>query len=425
MIKVIIMRVIYYLSSFRGVVVWLCVACCLISSYAMANEGVLKNVIKQALQQDPKMLLAQSEKMIAETQVEQEKSDHYPQISTFVQQNMHQYHRYSSTSASHFVPGVRASLNLYAFGAIDKRVKEAKSRQLLSQFNLAQTEQDVAYQIAELYLMALSSLDQLEVLKQSAVRIDNILGDIEIISEHDIGRQSELVQAQSRRYEIEQQINSIQREIDSTINRLVRYTKRNLTAKEISDPFNQLDVAVLKQRYGSVLSANPRIKVAEQQVVAAKAGIEASKANRLPRLDLVAQASRDDRMVYLNMSWDLYNRRNNYTVRENVERLVSAESELEDASLLINEQKQLALINIDQYQRHVEILSQQIKTQFEVIDFYKLQFSIAKRTLLELLNAESELLSAQLSKVNSQYQVRHAVLDYLYSQGTLKQWVEE
>lgn len=401
------------------------VALSLMWQSAVPNEKVLKDVIKQAFLQDPQILLAQSEKMIAETQVEQEKSDHYPQISTFVQQNMHQYHRYSSTEASHFVPGVQASLNLYSFGGIDKRVNEAKSKQVLSQYNIAQTEQDVAYRISELYLMALSNLEQLDVLKQSYRRIDQILKDINVISDNDIGRQSELVQAQSRKYEVEQQINTIQREIDTTINRLVRYTKRNLTAKEVTDPFKKLNLTTLKQRYTPQEAVNPKIRVAQQQVVAAKAGIEASKANRLPRLDLVAQASRDDRMIYVNMSWDLYNRRNNYTVRENVERLVSAESELEDANLEISEQKQQALINLEQYQHHVKILSQQIKTQFKVIDFYKLQFSIAKRTLLELLNAENELLTAQLAKVNSQYQVRHAVLDYLYSQGSLKQWVEE
>lgn len=396
-----------------------------IGQAALGSEKVLKQVIKRSFQQDPQLLLAQSEQMIAETLVEQEKSDHYPQISTFVQQNMHQYHRYSSSEASKFVPGVQASLNLYSFGAIDKRVKEAKSKQVLSQINISQTEQDVAYRISELYLMALSSLDQLDVLKQSYRRIDQILKDINVISDNDIGRQSELVQAQSRKYEVEQQMNSIEREIDTIINRLVRYTKAKLAAKDISDPFSQLTLARLKRDYSQEQQVNPKIRAAEQQVAVAKAGIDAAKANKLPRLDLVAQASRDDRMIYLNMSWDLYNRRNSYTVRENVERLVSAESELEDAQLEISEQRQQSLINYEQYQRHVNILTQQIKTQFEVIEFYKLQFSIAKRTLLELLNAENELLSAQLAKVNSQYQLRHAVLDYLYSQGTLKQWVEE
>ncbi|MDG6895796.1 TolC family protein [Volucribacter amazonae] len=388
------------------------------------NETVLKDVIKRSLSQDPKVLLAQSEKMIAESQVEQEKSDHYPQISTFVQQNMHQYHRYSSTEASKFVPGAQLSLNLYSFGAIDKRVKEAKSKRLLSEFNIEQTQEEVAYRVTELYLMALSSSEQLEVLKQAHQRINQIIKDINVISDNDIGRQSELVQAQSRKYEVEQQMNAVQREIDSNINRLVRYAKRDLASKDIRDPFSKLNLQTLKQRYGTD-KINPRIKSSEQQVEVAKAGIEASKASRLPKLDFVAQATRDDRVVYLNMSWDIYNRRNNYNVQENVERLVSAESELEDANLEIAEQKALSLINFEQYQKHVNILNQQIKSQKEVIDFYKLQFSIAKRTLLELLNAENELLSAQLSKVNSQYQVRHAVLDYLYAQGALKQWVDE
>ncbi|HEA8502114.1 TPA: TolC family protein, partial [Escherichia coli] len=57
-----------------------------------------------------------------------------------------------------------------------------------------------------------------------------------------------------------------------------------------------------------------------------------------------------------------------------------------------------------------------------VVDFYRLQFRVARKTLIELLNAENELYSVGLSRVQTEDQMLHGMLDYLYSQGMLLKW---
>ncbi|ECD4289131.1 TolC family protein, partial [Salmonella enterica subsp. enterica serovar Potsdam] len=55
--------------------------------------------------------------------------------------------------------------------------------------------------------------------------------------------------------------------------------------------------------------------------------------------------------------------------------------------------------------------------------FYQLQFNIARRSLLDVLNAEKELSDIQLLYVTTSYDLRNAMLDYMYSQGTISSWV--
>ncbi|MBE2897017.1 TolC family protein [Pasteurellaceae bacterium HPA106] len=395
-----------------------CMLC--LASFAHANE--LQTIVQKALQKDPRILEAKADVKTAENRTEQAVSEHYPKLSVFGRQTVQQHHRYESNSSSTFNPGVEASVNLYSFGAIEKRVKQAKANEqaTLHKFDVAQEQ--LAFSMIEIYLQALKAKETLSVLKQSSARIDSTLNEIDVIADNDVGRRSEYVQAQARKYAIAQQMNSVDRELKSAIGKLKRYTGHNLSVAKITDPFNKLTAQVLKTRFTRDKTLHPSYLASKEEINSTLAELEAQKAARFPKVDLVGQATKDDQLVYLNVSVDLYNRQNSYAVQENASRLSAVETRLDQLVQDLDERKELSLINLEQYKTHISTLTRQVNTQKEVIEFYKMQFSIAKRTLLELLNAENELLSAQLSKVNSEYELRHSILDYLASQGTLTQW---
>ncbi len=54
--------------------------------------------------------------------------------------------------------------------------------------------------------------------------------------------------------------------------------------------------------------------------------------------------------------------------------------------------------------------------------FIVFSFRWQEKTLIELLNAENELYSVGLSRVQTEDQMLHGMLDYLYSQGMLLKW---
>ena len=52
----------------------------------------------------------------------------------------------------------------------------------------------------------------------------------------------------------------------------------------------------------------------------------------------------------------------------------------------------------------------------------KSQFNVARRSLLDVLNAEKELSDVELSYATTLSDLRYGMLDYLYAQGTLSRW---
>lgn len=124
----------------------------------------------------------------------------------------------------------------------------------------------------------------------------------------------------------------------------------------------------------------------------------------------------------LQVSWDVLNRASSYATREKVSEVSASYEKLEQISRDIDDMARLAQINISESRVQLKTLQSQINASAKVVDFYKLQFDIARRTLLDVLNAERELSTVELAYVNTQNTLRNALLDYLYSQGTLSTW---
>lgn len=394
------------------------------SSNAFAHE--LQQILQKSFQSDPELLEAQADIAVAKQQTEQAVSGHYPTLSVFAKQDVLQHQRYNAEKLSNkFTPGASAVVNLYSFGAIEKQVEKGKANEEAFTYKYDETKENVAYKVAELYLNALKSKESLSALQESYKRLQTTLREISAITDSDEGRQSEYVQAEARIFAVEQQINSAERELSETLNKLKRYTKVSLLAKQLSNPFNGLNLALLQANYTQDKAQHPSYQTANANVKRVYAEMEAEKAKRYPKIDLVGQATKDEQQAYVNVSWDLFNRASNYSVQERASLIEAERSRLESTMLDLEEKYHSALINLKQYQAQTNTLKKQVRALYDVIEYYKLQFLIAKRTLLELLNAENELLNAQLSRVNADYQYRHAVLDYLYSQGTLSKWAIE
>lgn len=396
-------------------------------SYAANSQNTeLKQILSRAFAKDPELLEAKANTMIAHSQTEQAISGHYPTISVFGRQSLEDYSRYNTNDRNNkFTPGAQANLNLYSFGAVEKKVAYSEANEASFRYKYDETKENIAYKITELYLMAIRSKDAIAAQQRGLARLRSIIGEIEAIADNDEGRRSELVQAEARMFAVEQQQNTSERELQDALSQLQRYSGKAVKANGLADPFKGMTAAQLKKRYSQNQYLHPSYQTAQAKITSAHAGVEAERASRYPKLDLVGQATKEDHQVYLNVSWDMFNRASSYSVQEKAQTLEAEKSRLEQTKLDLEEKTRTALINLEEYRRQIGTLSKQVNSLYEVTNFYKLQFQIAKRSLLDLLNAENELLSAELSRVSTEYQLRHSVLDYLYSQGMTTKWATD
>lgn len=394
----------------------------MVASSAYANN--LKDILQYSLNSAPEIQEANANIEASRNRTEQAKSEHWPIVRATGSSTVSQYHRdRSDYQRKRFTPGIKAEVNLYSFGAIDKNIERNRKEEEFYQHKYISAQEDLAYTIGQLYLRALNMKESIQVMKKSLARHKSILGNLGTIVANDSGRQSEYVQAEARMLAVEQNINRYNKELAVTLNTLSKYTKVKIKESDLQNPFDDLSDNELFNKYAiRDKTQNPTYKAQQAELEAKQLAVEAENKKELPKVNLVGYATQDDRYVGVEVNWDILNRGNSYGIHEKASEMAAAHQRLDRISRDIEETSQLAQINIRESRIQLKTLKAQIASSTKVVNFYKLQFDIARRSLLDVLNAERELSEVELSLTGTEYDLRLATLNYLYSQGALSAW---
>ncbi|EOJ3759536.1 TolC family protein [Escherichia coli] len=382
------------------------------------------SLVREAVINDPAVMEARAELNSAQSRTEQARSAHWPVITATGSKLLSQSHRYSyDYDSEDILPGIRGEVNIFASGAIEADVRRSESEAEYYHYKVKETGEERIRSFVSLYLDALREKQSIEVLKQSLSRHNSILNDLNTISIHDTGRESEFVQADARRLMVRQQLNTRNRVLKSTLGKLSTWTINPVTEADLENPFSLMTESRLLTDFTQApQTGNPSWLASQADVESKKAALRAQELARYPRIDLTGSVTRDDRQIGVNLSWDLFNRNASYGVSEKAAQIAAATGRLDSVARLIDETGRLSLITVRESRVEMETLRRQEQASAKVVDFYRLQFRVARKTLIELLNAENELYSVGLSRVQTEDQMLHGMLDYLYSQGMLLKW---
>ncbi|EEC9992579.1 TolC family protein [Escherichia coli] len=382
------------------------------------------SLVREAVMNDPAVMEARAELNSAQSRTEQARSAHWPVITATGSKLLSQSHRYSyDYDSEDILPGIRGEVNIFASGAIEADVRRSESEAEYYHYKVKETGEERIRSFVSLYLDALREKQSIEVLKQSLSRHNSILNDLNTISIHDTGRESEFVQADARRLMVRQQLNTRNRVLKSTLGKLSTWTINPVTEADLENPFSLMTESRLLTDFTQApQTGNPSWLASQADVESKKAALRAQELARYPRIDLTGSVTRDDRQIGVNLSWDLFNRNASYGVSEKAAQIAAATGRLDSVARLIDETGRLSLITVRESRVEMETLRRQEQASAKVVDFYRLQFRVARKTLIELLNAENELYSVGLSRVQTEDQMLHGMLDYLYSQGMLLKW---
>ncbi|MCH2569005.1 MAG: TolC family protein, partial [Pseudomonadales bacterium] len=173
------------------------------------------------------------------------------------------------------------------------------------------------------------------------------------------------------------------------------------------------------------------LQAAAAEYDAARSADKSARGSIYPRLDLELGVSRnddtdgtiganDDEMAMVRLTYNLYKggaekaRRSEASARMMAaqENLRSAQRQLdEDVTLVWNELQDILL--------RLEYLEAHVASTEEVLQVYNEQLSLGKRTLLDLLDIQNELLRAKVALTAGQFSSRLARYRLLASTGQL------
>lgn len=397
----------------------------LLSLYAssQAHAVELRTILKNALQQDPLIIEAQANEQAAISKVKESQALHYPVLAVTANQILDQSHDNRADYASeNFTPGLRGTLNLYSFGAISAQVERDKSKSAYFHEKTSETAEELGYSIGSEYIKALRAQESLEVQNRSLERHNKFTRDIGIIVQYDQGRRSELIQAKARQMQVEHIISGLQRELGFALSNLKKYAP-HVDLAGLSDPFAQFSISNVVDRYSLADSSqHPSYQAQQAELDSIRSEHKYRQTKRYPSINLEGNVTTEDRQIYLSMAWDVFNQGNKYSVEQGGQSIVAAQARLGQIQRDIEERARTAEIDMFQSKQKMEITRQQIAASRDVVIANEKQFKIARKTLVDVLNAYNELSAVEIAYVTAQNDFRMAALAYLRAQGKISTW---
>ncbi|MGX2951075.1 TolC family protein [Ursidibacter sp. B-7004-1] len=386
-----------------------------------ANPTKLQDILRYALNEDPRVLEAKANVAIAQSQTKISQAGHYPVISATNTQVLSQKHK-DASNKKESRPALKGQVNLYSWGAIENEVERDRHKEGFFKHKKEETLEQVGKAITELYLTALRAKENITIYKESLKRHQHILQNVKVIATYDEGRSFEVEEAKARLLQVESIIEQQTRLLNISISQINRYTQSPISDKDLIDPFPNGGTEKFITSYKNQTLNNPTYLAQQSELASTQASVKAAKAKQLPAINLQGEVYNKGYEVFLGISWNIFDSAAYHSIDHSIYSEASAKAKLQEILLELQEQARTSEIDMKQNNRRLAVVKKQISSQKRVLSSVELQFEIAQRSLLDVLNSYKELTEIQVEEVNIKNDYRVAALNYLISQAQVAKW---
>ena len=386
----------------RDSIQWLASLVCGLALWDVQAQS-LTEVVQQALASYPALAATQARTDAARADIDRARSAHYPQISLGAGVNS-----YASgsmpASLGHTSLSPSARLNLWSGGRVEADAERSEALTTASEAQHRLTQDDVAQQACEAYLNWVRQSDLLALAQRNLGSHQDTLEDIRKIAQVDTGRRIDLQQAQVRVDNARLTVQSRQAEMAIAAQRLRRFWPGTLPARPDTNALAGLGGTPLEQMPASQADALahvddtlPALAQLRAQVMAAQAAVRQARGLHWPTVDVVssrqfnANTQRFETLTQLQMNMQVYNGQATAAqVDTALAQLRAAESTLEEARLQQKEKVAQAWEEWLSARSRAEMGASQSDVGDKLVDGYRQQFRLARRSLLDLLNIQAD-----------------------------------
>lgn len=410
---------------------WLAgLACALACSSVQAQT--LTEVVQQALASYPALASVQAKAEAARADIARARSAHYPQLSVGASANS-----YASGSTPNALGNTTfsptAKVNLWSGGRIEADAQRAEALTQSSEAQRLVTQEDVALQATEAYLNWAKTAD----LYQLSVRNLNghleTLEDIRKIAQADAGRRIDLEQAQVRVDNARLAMQQRKSDLVQAMQKLQRFWKDEMAARPMglneataaNGPLGALPLSI-EEATSHVKDELPALAQYRAQVSAAEAAVRQAQGLHWPTVDLVSSrqfntnTQRFDTLTQLQLNMAVYN---GYGTQAQVEaaaaQLRAAQAALDEARLTQKEKVANAWQEWATSTSRARLGATQSDVGDKVVEGYRQQFRLARRSLLDLLNIQADSFNYRSGALAALHDERIARARLLAAMGAL------
>lgn len=398
-----------------------CLAAALLPSWCCAQS--LHEAVLTALAHYPSIASAQSKTEAARSDITRAKGAHWPQLSWSGTYNDYR----NDALGNRWTQTPTLSLNLWSGGRIQSDVERSEALAKASQKQEQITRDDVALLSSEAYLQWAHARQMVSLAQENLNTHDKILQDFQTITQVDPGRRIDLNQAQVRHDNARLVLLKNETERAVAAERLARMLMAPAPAEPSGLDFSPpVPYTSLDQAQAQLGDQHPVIARLLAQREAAAASIRYAQAQHAPTVNLTHAKSTtpgitDGQFVtQLQLNLPLFD---GGTTRGAVgvatANLQALESDLQETRLILGEELASAWASWLSSSSRATMGMQQALTAQDLARGYVQQFRVGRRSLLDLLNIQSDLYTYQSNAATALHESRLSQARILASLGQL------
>ncbi|MEN3802942.1 TolC family protein [Aeromonas veronii] len=374
----------------------------------------LRDIVVQAFMYSPELKATSAEVNAAEYNIKQAEGLQWPQVklgvrspfSTFGGDDENINDGVNNTALS-----ILVSTSLYDGGGISNQINSAEEKMKAVHYLDAYSRDELAYN-------ALSELININRYSQSkhiamvyVKRMQELVNMLSEITSSDPGRASELVQAQSRLIAAETSLNGIEHNLDTSYINLTKLLGKKIY---VPDDLNWKVIFISADMALKNVNSNPMLLSLKSKIGVANYDAESIKSNALPKINFIVSndtafgdGNSDDSGVYtgLSVDWDVFSggSQDAAQMSARAKAIVAKQeyaSSYRDVEYQIKSQLQIRDASLQQSENYEALSAETDKVRRM---FFGQWYHLGKRTLLDVLTAESEHYNNQISAVNNRY----------------------
>ena len=403
----------------------LCVA---ISMVGAANVQALslQEAVEHTLQTNPEVQAARNEYQSRTAEVRLAKSDYLPTVELGAGLGRQTLESQSTGGDEVTLTRHEASLSarqlLFDGFATSSEIKRQSARSDSASYKVLEAEENTSLRVAEAYLNLMRYNELLQLARETLYEHQNIHDQMVLRNKSGVGSKADLDQISARLALAYSNMISAQSNLLDARTNFYRVTGLSPDIDELRMPGNPASLpASLQSAEELALQQHPTLQSATSDVQSAEAQYKSSESNYWPRLQLEAdkrwdenidgvEGDSEDLIVAVRLTYNLYNGGGDKARRRQTAHLLEESRDVRNNThRQVIESLRLSWSAYQTITEQMKYLQMHVESALDTKASYNKQFDIGRRTLLDLLNTENEVVGAKRALVNARF-------DHLFSQ---------
>ena len=311
--------------------------------------------------------------------------------------------------------------------------RTARLNKLISETTLKKTSQDIMMAGASVFIDVLRQTQLLELATQNEETIQIQLNLEDERVQTGSGIAVDLLQAKSRLQLAKERRVRFEGDMKNSITRYIQVFNEAPDIEKIIEPMPTADLIPnsLEAATRIALSENPQIRNKDQQIAVARERKRSARSDLFPSLNFVSKfnyekhnngtiGTRRDASFLLQANWNLFT---GLTSRANIAQAsydyAASQDDYEFMVRKVNESTRIAWQNLNTSRERLNQLENAVNIASEVFDSRQKLRAAGKDTVINVLDAKSEIINARINLTRASFKEREAIYALLLAMGRL------